>query len=237
MGYTFFHNNGIGEVVYAYTMSDWLGKSICVLLGLISVGICTLVVEKILSLRRALKNSEAFMDGFLEAGNLFEMRKAAKKAVSPAGEVYLAAISRFQSFDAILPDRTCRPLTEKEVSLLRTTMERCVEDQLMVLERYTMVLASAVGVCPFLGLFGTVWGITVAFSRLAQAGRADVQTLAPGVSGALLTTVVALIAVIPAMLGNNYIVSLLKRTTTLLDDAVEEIFARFQMEYVRDTPS
>ena len=237
MGHAFFQNNGIGEVVYAYTMSDWLGKSICVVLGLISVGICTLVVEKILSLRGALKNSEAFLDGFLNAGNLFEMRKAAKKKVSPAGNVFLAAISRFQSLDAILPDRTCRPLTEKEVNLLRTTMECCVEDQLMILEGYTMLLASAVGVCPFLGLFGTVWGITVAFSRLAQAGRADVQTLAPGVSGALLTTVVALIAVIPAMLGNNYIVSLIKRTTTVLDDAVEEIFARFQTEFTQDTPS
>ena len=79
MGHAFFQNNGIGEVVYAYTMSDWLGKSICVLLGMISVGICTLVVEKILSLRGALKNSEAFLDGFLNAGNLFEMRKAAKR--------------------------------------------------------------------------------------------------------------------------------------------------------------
>lgn len=235
MGHTFFQNNGIGEVVYAYTMSDWLGKSICVLLGLISVGICALVIEKILSLRGALKNSEAFMDGFLKAGNLFEMRKAAKKAVSPAGEVYLAAISRFQSFDAILPDRTCRPLTEKEVNLLRTTMERCVEDQLMILGRYTMLLASAVGVCPFLGLFGTVWGITVAFTRLAQVGRADVQTLAPGVSGALLTTVVALIVAIPAMLGSNYIASQLKKITNLLDDAVEEIFARFQTEFMQDT--
>lgn len=231
MGHTIFQNNGFGEVIYAYTMSDWLGKSICVLLLLISIGICTLVVEKIISLRSALKKSEDFLDGILKAGNLFDMRKTAKKAVSPAGEVYLAAVGRFQSFDAILPNRTCRPLTEKEVNLLRTTMERSVEDQLMILERYTMLLASAVGVCPFLGLFGTVWGITVAFSRLAQAGRADVQTLAPGVSGALLTTVVALIAVIPAMLGNNYIVSLLKKTATLLDDAVEEITARFQTEF------
>lgn len=232
MGHSFFQNNGIGEVFYAYTMSDWLGKSICVLLGLISVGICALVIEKILSLRSALKNSENFLNRFLKAGNLFEMRKTAKKTVSPAGEVYLAAVNRFRSFDAITPNGSCRPLTEKEVNLLRTTMERCVEDQLTVLERYTMLLASAISVCPFLGLFGTVWGITVAFSRLAQAGRADVQTLAPGVSGALLTTVVALIVAIPAMLGNNYIVSLLKRTTTLLDDVVEEVFARFQTEYM-----
>jgi biopolymer transport protein TolQ len=111
-------------------------------------------------------------------------------------------------------------------------MECAVEDQLLILEKRTMLLASAVGVCPFLGLFGTVWGITVAFSRLAQAGRADVQTLAPGVSGALLTTVLAIFVVIPAMLGNNYIVSLLKTNGTLLDDTVEEIIARFQTEYM-----
>ena len=111
-------------------------------------------------------------------------------------------------------------------------MERGVEDQLLLLEKRTMLLASAVGVCPFLGLFGTVWGITVAFTRLARAGSADVQTLAPGVSGALLTTVLAIFVVIPAMLGNNYIVSLLKTNGTLLDDTVEEIIARFQTEYM-----
>lgn len=232
MGYAFFQVNGFGEVFYAFRMSDWLGKSICILLLLISVGICSLVVEKIISLRIALKNSEAFLRDLLIAGNLFEMRKTAKKTVSPAGEVFLAAVKRFKTFDAVLPDKTCRPLTEKEVSLLRTTMECTVEDQLMILERRTMLLASAVGVCPFLGLFGTVWGITVAFSRLAQAGRADVQTLAPGVSGALLTTVLAIFVVIPAMLGSNFIASLLKKTGTHLDTVVEEISARFQTEFM-----
>ena len=232
MGHTFFQINGFGEVFYAFKMSDWLDKFICILLLLISVGICTLVVEKIISLRIALKNSEAFLRELLTVGNLFEMQKTAKKTVSPAGEIFLAAVKRFKTFDAVLPDRTCRPLTEKEVSLLRTTMECSVEDQLLILEKRTMLLASAVGVCPFLGLFGTVWGITIAFSRLAQAGRADVQTLAPGVSGALLTTVLAIFVVIPAMLGNNYIVSLLKKTTAHLDVVVEEITARFQTEFM-----
>ena len=232
MGHAFFQGNGLGEVFYAFTMSDWLGKSICVLLALISVGICTLVAEKIISLRIALKNSEAFLEDFRGVGNIFEMKKTAQKIVSPAGAVFLSAVNRFKKFDAILADRTCRPLTEKEVSLLRTAMERCVENQLLILEKRTMLLASAVGVCPFLGLFGTVWGITVAFSRLAQAGRADVQTLAPGVSGALLTTVLAIFVVIPAMLGYNYIVSLLKKAGTHLDDAVEEIAVRFQTEFM-----
>lgn len=232
MEHVFFQSNGFGEMIYAFKMSDWLGQLICAILFLISVGSCSLVIEKILSLRSALKNSEVFLNAFVCAGNLFEMRKAAKKTVSPAGEVYLEAINRFKSFDAILPDKTCRPLTEKEVNLLRTTMECAVESQLLLMGKRTMLLASAVGVCPFLGLFGTVWGITVAFSRLAQTGHPDVQSLAPGVSGALLTTVAALFAVIPAMLGSNYIVNLLKKTEAHLDVAVEEIFARFLTEFM-----
>ena len=233
MVYAMIQGNGIGEVFYAFTMSDWLGKGICILLLLISVGICSLVIEKIFSLRIALKNSEAFLSALPAAGNLFELRKTARTTTSPAGEVFLAAVKRFKTFDAVLPDKTCRPLTERETDLLRTAMEHAVEDQLLLLEKRTMLLGSAIGVCPFLGLFGTVWGITVAFSRLAQAGHADVQTLAPGVSGALLTTVVAIFAVIPAMLGNNWIVSLLKKIGTLLDDAVEEIAARFQTEFMK----
>ena len=174
MGHAFFPGNGFGEMIYAFKMSDWLGQTICVLLFLISIGACSLVIEKILSLRTALKNSETFLQTLLAADNLFEMRKEAKKNVSPAGEVFLAAVGRFRTFNAVLPDRTCRPLTEKEVNLLRTAMERTVENQLLLLGKRTMLLATAVGVCPFLGLFGTVWGITIAFSRLAQAGQPDV---------------------------------------------------------------
>ena len=233
MGHAFFQGNSVGELFYAFSMSDWLGKFICVLLLLISAGSCSLVVEKIISLRSALKKSKDFLQQLLASDNLFELQRAAKDAATPAGEVYLAAVRRFKSFDAVLPDKTCRPLTEKEIDLLRTAMERGVENQLLLLEKCTMLLASAVGVCPFLGLFGTVWGITMAFPKIAQVQGADIHALAPGVSGALLTTVFALIAVIPAMLGSNCIVSLLKKIATHLDDAVEEITARFQTEFMQ----
>ncbi len=231
MSHTIFQDSGFGEMIYAFTRSDWLGKGICVALLLLSVVASTIVVEKILSLRSALRKSRKFMADFRTAGNLFELRKSAERTVSPAGEIYLAALERFKTFNAVQPDRSSRFLTEKEIGLLRTAMERAADDQLQLLGRFMMSLSSVISLCPFLGLFGTVWGITAAFSRLARAGRADVQTLAPGVSGALLTTVAAIFVVIPAMLGNNWIVSLYQDTETLLDDAVEEIAARFQTEY------
>ena len=84
---------------------------------------------------------------------------------------------------------------------------------------------------PIMGYWLIAGAIRV-FGENAFAGRADVQTLAPGVSGALLTTVLAIFVVIPAMLGNNYIVSLLKKTGTHLDDVVQEITARLQTEYM-----
>ena len=96
-------------------------------------------------------------------------------------------------------------MSDDELEVMRSAMNQAVEDQLVILQSRTMVLATAVSGSPFLGLFGTVWGITVAFTKLAQAGKADVQTLAPGVSGALLTTVIALFVALPSMVGYNII--------------------------------
>ena len=143
MRYAFFQNNGIGEVFYAYTMSDWLGKSICVLLGCVSVWIWYAVIDKGLTLRLALKNSRAFLQDFLNAENIFELRKKARQTVSPAGEVYLAAIRRFKSFDAILPDNTCRPLTETRApsqASLATVLRLISRDTFKYLSKRILVL-------------------------------------------------------------------------------------------------
>ena len=226
--------SGISELKYAFEKSDSVGQLICYLLVLFSVGVWFVIVERIITLCLSLKNSRAFLQKIQDAENLFALQKTARETKSPAGAVYLDAVRRFKSFGAVRPDNTCRALTEKEVGLLRTTMERSVDNQMLNLEKFTLALASAVSGCPFLGLFGTVWGITVAFTKLAQTGQPDVRTLAPGVSGALLTTVVALVVAIPSMLGNNFIVGLLRKIGTHLDDVVEEIAARFQIEFMQD---
>ncbi len=121
-------------------------------------------------------------------------------------------------------------MSDDELEVMRSAMNLAVEDQLVILEKRTMVLATAVSGSPFLGLFGTVWGITVAFTKLAQAGRADVQTLAPGVSGALLTTVIALFVALPSMVGYNIITSKIKNFTVHLDNFVDEVYAKFKIE-------
>ena len=121
-------------------------------------------------------------------------------------------------------------MSDDELKVMRSAMTQAVEDQLVILQKRTMILATAVSGSPFLGLFGTVWGITVAFTKLAQAGTPDIKTLAPGVSGALLTTVIALLVALPSMIGSNFIASMIQDITVHLDNFVDEVNAKFKIE-------
>ena len=220
-------SNGI---VYAFKESDGVGQAICVILFITSVVVWFIMGEKACSLNNAMKKSKAFLQAFRDKRNPLGLKEKAAESKSPAAAVYLAACERIDSFHLEMPGGGRRAMSDDELEVMKSAMNLAVEDQLVVLEKRTMVLATSVSGCPFLGLFGTVWGITVAFTQLAQAGRADVQTLAPGVSGALLTTVIALFVALPSMIGYNIITSKIKNFTVHLDNFVDEVYAKFKIE-------
>ena len=219
-----------GGMVYAFWKSDLMGQSICVGLFLFSMVVWYVMAEKSISLHNALKKSEEFMKEFREKKNPLGLRDTAMKSNSPAAAVYLAACSRIESVHLQMPTGGRRAMTNDELEVVRSTMAQTVEDQLAILMKRTLVITIAVGCSPHIGLFGTVWGITVAFTELAQAGPPDVKTLAPGVSGALLTTVVALFVAIPSMIFSNYISSEFSDITVHLDNFVDEVSAKFKIE-------
>ena len=218
------------SMLYAFQKSDFVGQSICFILFIASIVVWVIMIEKSVSLGKAMKNSQAFLRAFREKRNPLGLKEKAEEKKSPAAAVYLAACERIASFRLELPGGGRRAMTDDELEVMRSAMSLAVEDQLVILEKRTMVLATAVSGSPFLGLFGTVWGITVAFSKLAQAGRADVQTLAPGVSGALLTTVIALFVALPSMVGYNIITAKIKNFTVHLDNFADEVYAKFKIE-------
>ena len=220
-------SNGI---VYAFKESDVVGQAICVILFIASVVVWFIMGEKACSLNGAMKKSQAFLRAFREKRNPLGLKEKAAESNSPAAAVYLAACERIESFHLEQPGGGRRAMSDDELEVMRSAMNQAVEDQLVILQKRTMILATAVSGSPFLGLFGTVWGITVAFTKLAQAGRADVQTLAPGVSGALLTTVIALLVALPSMIGSNFIASMIKDITVHLDNFVDEVYAKFKIE-------
>src|SRR5262249_18639339 len=91
---------------------------------------------------------------------------------------------------------------------------------------------------PFLGLLGTVWGVMSAFSGIALAaargGRTDLSAMAPGVSGALVTTVAGLLVAIPSMFGYNWLGRNLRVLTLALDNFAQELVSNMETEYLQE---
>jgi biopolymer transport protein TolQ len=88
----------------------------------------------------------------------------------------------------------------------------------MVLSRRSQILATTAAATPFIGLFGTVWGIMVAFGDIGATGTASIVAVAPGIAEALVNTAAGLVAAIPALIGYNVVAGRLKQYRTQLED-------------------
>jgi biopolymer transport protein ExbB/TolQ len=122
------------------------------------------------------------------------------------------------------------------MNAVRSSLEREVGEQALKMEDRMTVLATAVSGAPFLGLLGTVWGVMDTFSAIAEQGSASLPVMAPGVSGALITTVTGLCVAIPAMFGYNFLVVTLRGMTVELDNFAAELASAFEHRYL-DTGS
>jgi len=118
----------------------------------------------------------------------------------------------------------------KGMEHVKRTLERAVAQQSLRLESGLILLAIAVSGAPFLGLLGTVWGVMSAFSYVAMKGSADLKTMAPGVAGALITTVAGLLVAIPSMFGYNWLVHTLRVLTVELDNFAQELVSHMETE-------
>lgn len=230
-------------VYYAFENSDMLGKSIVVLLLVISTFTWSVMIEKGISLYRAQKLSRQFVARFKSSRNRSVtsqqlLREGAGNG-SPAAQIYNQGVEKLLEFyesDPATFSRTtgvsARPvrLSEAQYNAIEAVLISEVSRQEIELETRIGFLATMVSVSPFLGLFGTVWGVMLAFCGIAAAGKSDFSALAPGVAGALLTTVAGLIVAIPSLIGYNLLTSTVRNIATQLDNFSDEFMARVKLE-------
>ncbi len=128
-------------------------------------------------------------------------------------------------------------VTMKSMELTKGVLERSVAREALKLEAGLILLAIAVSGAPFLGLLGTVWGVMDAFGGVAagNTGAATLQMMAPGVAGALITTVAGLMVAIPSMFGYNWLVHNLRVLTVEMDNFAQELAARMEVEFLEET--
>ena len=122
-------------------------------------------------------------------------------------------------------------LTAREIELVRGTCEHILDEEENRIEHGMGVISSVVAIAPMLGLLGTVWGVLDAFAEMGTAGSANLATIAPSISAALVTTVVGLLIAIPGVLAHTRLSSLSRNITTDMEGFADELIGRIACEF------
>jgi len=147
-------------------------------------------------------------------------------AGSPFANVYAAGYRELQSQIT----GTGNPIPQKLKSLqaITVSMQLAAGEEIRRAEKGMSWLATTAGVAPFIGLFGTVWGIIDAFSGLGTSGAASLRAVAPGIAEALVTTAAGLFAAIPALIAYNYFLQDIRELAQRLDTFALEFAAQIE---------
>ena len=151
-------------------------------------------------------------------------------AGSPFANVYAAGYRELQSQ---MTGTTSNPTPQRLKSLQAVTvsMQLASTDEVRRVEKGMSWLATTAGVAPFIGLFGTVWGIIDAFSGLGTSGSASLRAVAPGIAEALVTTAAGLFAAIPALIAYNYFLGDIRDLAQRLDTFANEFTSQIEKTF------
>ena len=188
-----------------------------VMLGLLgaSIMVWAVVFEKWSTLRRANRDSDGFEDRFWSGGSLDDLYDLeGVKPAHPIAAVFGAAMGEWRRSARVAGADIARSGVRDRVDRAITVT---VQREMDRLERWMVFLASVGATAPFIGLFGTVWGIMHSFSAIAAMHNTNLAVVAPGIAEALFATAIGLVAAIPAVLAYNKISTDLARFASRLE--------------------
>ncbi len=243
--HSYFNFVPLADVFYTFAESSLPGKTIVLLLFAGSIVAWSIMITKWLELRRAVKRSGEFIVHFRDQSHPVSLFLQGKEFPgSPLYVVYRKACQAI-SQELDLPEAghselfsgsvsSSYKLSRMQVDAVAGVSDRTVADQALLLERQMNLLATAVSSAPFLGLLGTVWGVMDGFSGMAREGSATLSAVAPGISAALLTTVVGLLVALPSAIGYNLLTNRIRWLTVQLDNFAQEFDTAIRRFYHRD---
>jgi len=192
--------------------ADPLAQAIMILLVLVSVLSWTIIFSKWQVFGRARRNNSSFLRMFRKA----EALPAVAAGIQQHPLAPLVSVFEFGYEEVDRQIRSHGTLSNKLA--LERALQLGISEELTKLERNLNWLASAAATSPFIGLFGTVWGIIDAFTGLGMEGSASLRAVAPGIAEALVTTALGLFAAIPAAVAYNHNSHTLREMGARMDD-------------------
>lgn len=208
-----------------FAKTDLAGQIVFVVLCALSLVAWTTMIGKYLQLKRMRENNAAFSAALANAATVLDVATASY-ANCPYASLTSAAAGALDR----AKDMGVAPTGQ--MAHVVNALQRALNSASLKYESKMILLGSVVSGAPFLGLLGTVWGVMIAFGGMAMAnGTATIQALAPGVAGALLTTVTGLLVAIPAVFGYNFLLTQSKVMVSELENFASALADRIELEH------
>ncbi len=220
-----------------FVSADPVVKVVLVILVVASFWSWTIIFEKVMRFRRLRGLAEKFEEAFWSGGSLEELYdRVGKRPDHPMAAIFVAAMSEWRRSLARGLPAARQGLTvglhQRIVQAMQVTLDSEVDN----LDRYMSFLATVGSTAPFVGLFGTVWGIMNSFQAIAASKNTSLAVVAPGIAEALFATALGLVAAIPAVVAYNKLSSDLNRYEGRLEAFSAEFSAILSRQLEEDIP-
>lgn len=226
------------SVLDNYHRATLEGKAVIWILMVFSMFAWSVMTGKAFQMRRARRLNALFQEEYRRQKGVIDIHgRRVRVDGCPMFAVYEDGCAELMNhLRSTGPTTRHGELSLKAMELVKGALERSVAREALKLESGLILLAIAVSGAPFLGLLGTVWGVMDAFGGVAagKAGAATLQMMAPGVAGALVTTVAGLMVAIPSMFGYNWLVHNLRVLTVEMDNFAQELAGRMEVEFLEE---
>jgi biopolymer transport protein TolQ len=204
-----------------FLQAHWVVKSVMIGLLVCSIWVWAIAIDKLLLYTRTRRAMDRFEQAFWSGQSLEELyRSMSSRPTHSMAALFVAAMREWKrSFEG--PAKSFAGLQMRIEKVMDVTIAREIER----LERRLLVLATVGSAGPFIGLFGTVWGIMTSFQSIAASKNTSLAVVAPGIAEALFATAIGLVAAIPATIFYNKFVSEVNRQAQRLEGFADEFAA------------
>ena len=211
-----------GGFIGLVTQSSPLSQVVLAALLMFSVASWGIILFKLWQFRRVESQTSAFVQVFRKSRKFSDVQSVCKSlAASPLTGVFQAGYvelnTQLRQPDGTGSEGGVQPSLRSFEALDRALL-RASNLEVTRLERHVPVLATTASITPFIGLFGTVWGIIIAFQGIGDTGSTNLAAVAPGIAEALVATLAGLFAAIPAVYFYNHLTNKVKLTASAIDD-------------------
>ena len=213
---------GEHHILYLFWQADVVVKIALVLLFIFSIVSWAIIIMKHRQLKASKNRSQQFLHSFWQSRTLEALISKGAFRKSPVFNIFKSGIASFRD-----PDNS------KNLAFIKRDINRTTEEEVEQLEYYVPFLATTASAAPFIGLFGTVWGILNAFWKLGRGGSSSIAVIGPHIAEALIATALGLAAAIPAVIFYNFFVNKIRLLTRDITQFSEDLSHRIEKEYFK----